>query len=68
MGQGQSIAGKLGKYAFEQNDESCLGRGSFGVVYKGRGPKVSRLSVTDTITVTDNLGQTTFFDNQNSSQ
>lgn len=40
MGQGQSIAGKLGKYAFEQNEESCLGRGSFGVVYKGRGPKV----------------------------
>ncbi|KAH7719258.1 ATG1 transcript variant A, partial [Aphelenchoides avenae] len=39
MGQGQSIAGKLGKYAFEQNEESCLGRGSFGVVYKGRGPK-----------------------------
>lgn len=44
MGQGISISGRFGKYTFDRSEENRVGKGGFGIVYKGRGPTVIDLS------------------------
>lgn len=40
MGSSHSISVGGNKYSFEEREKNRLGKGGFGVVYKGRGPKI----------------------------